>query len=216
MRLVARVLLAKTRLHVEGLEHVPRRGPALIVCRHYHHLYDGAALTLAITRPVRIVVALDWTKDRRQRRMMETLCAVARWPILLRPPGDAQGWGDGYDPRERARFVRDALVRSAELLVRGDVVAIFPEGFPTIDPAGSRKPDDGWLPFASGYLTIAERARRLGATVPLVPAGLSYAGSEDAPATITLRFGAPEMIRTPGERRNFAKTIEERVHELSA
>jgi putative membrane protein len=214
--MVARVVLAKTRLRIEGLEHVPRSGPALLVCRHYHHLYDGAALTLAIARPVRIVVALDWTKDRGQRRMMEMLCGVARWPILLRPPRTGHGWGDGYDPRERARFVRDALVRSAELLVRGDVVAIFPEGFPTIDPAGSRKPDDGWLPFASGYLTIAERARRLGANVPLIPTGFSYGGSGDAPNTITLRFGAPETIRTPGERRNLARTIEERVHELSA
>jgi putative membrane protein len=216
MRIVARVLLAGISLRVEGLEHVPRRGPALVVCRHYHHLYDGAALTLALKRPVRILVALDWAKDARQRRRMELLCRVARWPIVLRRASPAGDWGSGYDPRERSRYVREALVASAELLQRGDLLAIFPEGYPTIDPVATRKRDDEWLPFADGYLAVAERARRGGTRVPLVPAGLSYAGASSKPTAITLRFGAPECIASPAERRSVARSLEERVHELSA
>jgi putative membrane protein len=216
MRIVARVLLAGISLRVEGLEHVPRGGPALVVCRHYHHLYDGAALTLALKRPVRILVALDWAKDARQRRTMELLCRLARWPIVLRGASGTSDWGSGYDPRERSRYVREALVRSAELLRRGDVLAIFPEGYPTIDPVATRKRDDEWLPFAEGYLAVAERARRAGTRVPLVPAGLSYAGPSSKPTAITLRFGSPEWIASPAERRSVARSLEERVHELSA
>ncbi|MDQ3411791.1 MAG: hypothetical protein M3509_06690, partial [Chloroflexota bacterium] len=47
-------------LTVEGLEQVPRSGPAIIAARHYHHVYDGAVLLATIPRPVRIVVAADW------------------------------------------------------------------------------------------------------------------------------------------------------------
>jgi 1-acyl-sn-glycerol-3-phosphate acyltransferase len=216
MRLVARVVLAGITLRVEGLEHVPKRGPALLVCRHYHHLYDGAILTLALKRPVRILVALDWAKDTRQRRMMEFICGLARWPIVLRRSTPESEWGGGYDPHERSRYVREALVRSAKLLSRGDVLAIFPEGYPTVDPVATRKRDGEWLPFAPGYLAVAERARRGGALVPLVPAGLSYAGPSDKPTSITLRFGAPETIGSAAERHRVASSLEERVHALSA
>jgi 1-acyl-sn-glycerol-3-phosphate acyltransferase len=216
MRSIARVVLARIDVRIEGLEHVPARGPALLVCRHYHHLYDGAVLTLALARPVRILVALDWTRNAVQRRMMETLCGVARWPTVLRPRDPANVWGAAYDPRERSRCARQALVRGAELLRRGELLAIFPEGFPTVDPVARRKREDEWLPFASGYLSIAERARRAGVPVPLVPAGFSYAGPAERPARITLRFGAPHLIGAPSERRHVASELESRVRALSA
>ena len=43
------------------------QGPALIVARHYHHLYDGLALFAAIHRPFHIVVTLDWVPNQRAK-----------------------------------------------------------------------------------------------------------------------------------------------------
>ena len=50
-------------LHVVGLEHVPSAGPAILVARHYHHLYDAAAILARVPREVHVLVALDWLRD---------------------------------------------------------------------------------------------------------------------------------------------------------
>ena len=60
MRLIARGLAAnRLRTVASGLENIPARGPALIVARHYHHLFDGLALFAAIPRRFHIVVTLN-------------------------------------------------------------------------------------------------------------------------------------------------------------
>ena len=46
-----RLAARRLELTVQGLEHVPPAGPALIAARHFHHLYDGCALLAAIPRP---------------------------------------------------------------------------------------------------------------------------------------------------------------------
>ena len=71
-------------LRVEGLEHLPRRGPLLIASRHYHHLYDGCALLAVAPRPLHLLVALDWVTTRRDRRLMEWACRMVQWPAVLR------------------------------------------------------------------------------------------------------------------------------------
>jgi putative membrane protein len=51
MRLIARGVAAnRLRTFASGLENIPADGPALIVARHYHHLFDGLALFAAVTR----------------------------------------------------------------------------------------------------------------------------------------------------------------------
>ena len=161
MRAVARAVLGKIRVRVDGVENVPASGPALLVCRHHHHLYDGAALVLAIRRPVRMIVGLDWVKDQGQRAYMEALCAIAGWPVVLRDETEGNPWGDGYRTSERRRYARAALTQSVDVLRRGGVLAMFPEGYPEIDPAGTAG-SDAVRPFAPGYLSIAVRAGRAG------------------------------------------------------
>lgn len=214
MRAIARTVLAGIELRVEGREHVPADGAALLVCRHYHHLYDGAALVAALNRPVRILAGLDWAPDARVRRLMETLCAAAKWPIVLRGGRAAETWGRGYRRDERLAYARDALRRSAGVLRAGDVLAVFPEGAPTVDPRPSGKETE-WLPFAPGYLAIAERARREGTPLPLIPTGLHYSGARAKPDAIALRFGPPERIRDARDRAAVGRRIEACVRALS-
>jgi len=183
------------RVRVEGLEHIPAHGPVLIVARHYHHLLDAAVMLHHVRRPVHIVVALDWTADPAQRRWMERACRWAQWPVILRPA--TTGARGGYAADDVRAYLRSGLRDAADLLRDGRVVAIFPEGYPAIEPAGSSAPprardEAGFLPFAAGFRTIVSLARKRGAgAVALVPLGLRYDRTATGRWNVTARFGAP-------------------------
>jgi hypothetical protein len=85
MRVIAKGLAAgHLQTSAAGLEHIPTHGPALIVARHYHHLYDGLALFAALPRPFHIVVTLDWVQSTASKFFMQALTGLARWPVVLR------------------------------------------------------------------------------------------------------------------------------------
>jgi putative membrane protein len=176
-------------VRVEGLEHVPERGPVMLVARHFHHLLDGSVLVRNVPRPIHIVVGLDWTADAGQRVWMERACRAAQYPIVLRPA--TLGERPGFARAEFARYTRDALAETSDLLRAGRVVLVFPEGYPNIDPAFARKAgDDAWLPFASGYRHMIARAERDGAApVSVVPVGFHY--TRGAKWSIVARIGPP-------------------------
>jgi putative membrane protein len=216
-RAIARYYVARDlKLRVEGLEHLPRAGPVLIAARHYHHLYDGAALVGSLPRTVHLFVALDWARSPWERRVMERLCELADWPVALRGEALGQGRSSAFARGELARYVRGSLAAGARLLREGRVLAVFPEGFPTIDPEGSRKlSDDAFLPFRPGFLAIVALAQRQGSTrIPILPAGLTYA--RGARWHVSLRFGAPLFLESPGERATLLETVSSRVKTLSA
>ena len=91
---------------IEGREHVPASGPALIAARHYHHLYDGCVAVDALDRPVHVVVSLDWIRNPLLRVAMTRLCGIARWPMVIRPSlADA--------PKPSAKRLRERRTRSS-------------------------------------------------------------------------------------------------------
>jgi putative membrane protein len=179
---------------VDGLERVPRAGPVLLIARHYHHLLDGAVLVRHLARPVHIVVGLDWAANTRQRRWMERACAWARYPVILRPA--TTGSHGGYAASEVRAYLRSGLRDAAALLRDGRVVLVFPEGYPVVDPTASdatprTRDAGGLLPFAAGFRTIADAARRRGARdLSIVPVGFRYE-PRGKRWRITVRFGAP-------------------------
>ncbi len=191
LRLFSRASLRGVALTVNGQEHVPTSGPAIIVARHYHHLYDGAALLTTIERPLHPLVAIDWAQGGAMAAMLPRLCAAARWPTVYRSDPHGATTRAVSDPAAR-RTLRHAIADSVGLLREGRLLAIFPEGYPTIDPNGSPKsaPDE-FLPFQPGVVRIASIAQhQLGREVPLIPAGFGYRQDGDA-WRIALRFGPP-------------------------
>ncbi len=203
-------------LRVEGAGHLPA-GAALIAARHYHHVFDGSALVHGLPRQPHLFVALDWVRSTLQRRLMETVCGLAEWPVTIR----TESFGGGaavaaFERRETQRYVRRAISYGAELLVRGEWLAVFPEGYPTIDPAGSpKRRDDEYLPFRPGLLAIVARAQRSSARlVPIVPAGLAYALAGKR-TNVTLRLGAPLFFERGTARAPFLAELQGRVRELS-
>jgi putative membrane protein len=213
-----RSLLVKggVRERVEGIEHVPASGPTLIVARHLHHAFDGAILEQHIERDVHIFVGLDWIERKLVRTMMERLCAAVGWPVALRPAALASGDArSAFSSKETFRYLQAATRRTVELLRAGELVVIFPEGYPDVDPKGSRKPPGRMLPFQDGFARFLELAERDGKTrVAVVPAGFSFSGPGYRYAVAS--FGAPLRRADFAARRAFIDELERRVAALSA
>lgn len=215
----------KVQVMVEGLEYLPRTGPTLIVARHFHHLYDGCVLLRAVPRRLRILVALDWVQRRWLRRLLEWACAMVGWPAMLRierlgEVGGAinrtpTGGRSAYARGEVGRYLRRAAVDSVRLLRDGEVLVVFPEAYPNIDPAPTPKKEQGaFLPFRPGFARLVKMAERDGRTrVAIVPAGFTYVQRERW--HITLRFG-PALFRVDyPDSTSLVRAAEQRVRDLS-
>lgn len=202
----------RVRLRVLGRRHLPRRGPALIVSRHFHHLHDACILMAVAPRPLAFVVALDWL-PRPLRLPMEFACRVARWPALLRP--ERLSATSAYRPEEARHYLRRALADSVSLLRRDGALVIFPEAYPNIDPGYTPKADEqAFLPFQPGFIRLMQRAERDGRTsVPIIPAGFAY--ERGRRWRVTLRFGAPLYRRQYGSRAELLQAVEAAVRRLS-
>ena len=203
-RLAARALVTRALdLRVDGLEHVPRHGPAILAARHYHHLYDAAAILASLPREVHVLVAVDWLAGGPGLVLLRWLAAAARWPIVWRP---GPAW----------RLNREGYQLGLDLLREGRLLLVFPEGYPTIDSLGSRKDSpEHVLPFDPGFLVLAERAGR---AVPVVPVGLCYAPRAGGGWIVRLRFGRPEVAIGSGRaaRRARLRAVEAAMRALSA
>lgn len=209
-------MLAAPRLEVtvEGLEHVPAAGPAIITARHYHHLYDGVVLLATIHRPLQILVASDWAPPGPRRRLLEAACRAAGWPTVQRagsgrPDHPARAAGD-------RRHLLQAVRQSVNLLASGRLLLIFPEGYPTIDPGYTPKtaPDE-FLPFEPGFARIAAlTARRTGSPVPVVPAGFHYHQAGER-WQVALRFGEPILVTSSTGTEQVVHLTEQGVRFLS-
>jgi putative membrane protein len=178
----------------------------LLVARHFHHLLDGAVLVDRLKRPIHIVVGLDWAPNRTTRAVMEQACRWADYPVVLRPQTIAGA--PAYARDEVLRYTRTALRDTTRLLAAGRVVLLFPEGYPTIDPSGSRKRElTAFLPFAAGLGAIVARARRAGVhDLAIVPVGFAYERTDARHWSIAARIGPPQSD---------LDGIEAAVHELS-
>jgi putative membrane protein len=196
-------------LTVEGLQHVPASGPVILAARHYHHLHDGAALMATIPRPLRILVGLDWIEQAPAKWAMDRACAAAGWPVVLRRRPGATGFS-----ADEARTLVAALDASVEVLRRGEVLLIFPEGYPTIDPTWTPKTTDHeLLPFQSGVVRIARQAARAGVIAPIVPVGLEYHAGKRW--TLTMRFGSPMQVVSRSDELAVLPRLEHEVRRLS-
>jgi len=136
------------RFKVDGDEHIPVEGAAVLVCNHVSFV-DAVLLMAASPRPIYFVM------DHR----------IFKFPVL--------GWlfklakaipiaSQKEDPAAYAA----AFERAAQVLRGGDLLAIFPEGAIT---------DDGQLKeFKGGIMKVLERARADGVQPPVIPMALTH------------------------------------------
>jgi len=135
------VVAAAARLHVKGREKVPREGPVLLAVNHFSWA-DPVLVSAAIERPAYYLA---------KERLFAN--AAARWffTSMGQIPVNRQAGGN-----------EDAVQAAVDLLARGVVVGVFPEG--TRSRYGELK---------RGKTGVARIAARSGA--PVVPIALTSA-----------------------------------------
>jgi putative membrane protein len=217
IRTVCQLAVRRIELRVEGLEHLPATGPAMLAARHFHHFHDGSALIAVAPRPLRILVTLDWLENAVGLRLMRGACEMAHWPIVVRSDAQVRRGGAaqaGMDAASRRQLL--AATRECVRLLRGgQLLLAFPEGYPNIDPGFTPKDDYGaFLPFESGFLRFVALAEQDGITrVPIVPVGLEYQRNDRW--RVTVRFGYPVMRSPDVDSRSQVTAIEAQVRRLS-
>jgi 1-acyl-sn-glycerol-3-phosphate acyltransferase len=128
---MAPITLQRWRLDVEGLEHVPRSGGAVMVLNHtsFVDFFTAARLPfLRLGRPVRILAKASLFQSR------------LLGPIMR---------GAGHIPVDRSAG-RDALAAAVAALRRGEFIGVLPEQ--TISPSLEL------LPFKTGAVRMAQEA----------------------------------------------------------
>ncbi len=132
------------RLDKRGLENIPDKGPALLVCNHVSFV-DALVIMAACRRPIRFV-------------MDHSIFKLPILKFVFREGGAIPI----ASAKENPQLLERAYDRVAAALEAGELVAIFPEG---------RITDSGELyPFKSGVRRIVDRTPV--AVVPLALQGL--------------------------------------------
>lgn len=202
LRLAVLTLVAKplakilTGADVCGREHLPTKGPAIVVANHNSHVDTFLLLTLFPAR------TLDRVRP-----------AAAAEYFLANP---VIGWFSrniiGIVPVERTRVGQgvDVLAPARAALAQGDIVVIFPEG--TRGEAGDRL-----APLKSGVARLAEAFP----DAPVTPAWIAGAGrvlpkggGVPVPMNCSVNVGPP--LRWTGDRHGFMEEIRAALERLHA
>ena len=169
------LFLLAFRVRVEGRQHVPRRGPAILAANH-QSFCDSLFLPLAVPRKVTYLAKAEYFDDRRTAWFFR---AVGQIPIRR----------GGGRPAERA------LATAREALGEGRVLALYPEG--------TRSTDEFVHRGRTGVARLAAECRvpiipvGLEGTADVQPVGRRYLRPF---RRVTIRFGpAMELEPPPGE-----------------
>ena len=182
------------RIRTEGLDHIPERGPALLVCNHVSYM-DALIVGGSVRRPARFVMYHKIFRIPVLSFIFRTARAIPIAPA-----------------KEDPALLESAFAEVDRALAAGELVCIFPEGGLT---------SDGEIaPFRRGVERILER--RPVPVVPMAIRGLwgsIFSRRNSAPgrmrlprrfwSRLVLAVGAPVP---PGEAS--AALLEERVREL--
>jgi 1-acyl-sn-glycerol-3-phosphate acyltransferase len=152
------------RVHVSGHDHVPRAGPALLVCNHVSYA-DWFVLAAAIRRPPRFVMHHSFYA-----------MPVVHW--LFRQARVIPIASSKEDPA----LLAAAFERIHEALADGQLVCLFPEG--SVTKTGAM------IPFRPGMERVVERDRV--PVVPMALDGMwgsFFSRKDDAALTKPFRRG---------------------------
>jgi glycerol-3-phosphate O-acyltransferase / dihydroxyacetone phosphate acyltransferase len=180
------------RVHLGGA--VPAEGAALLVANHPNGLVDPVVVARATERRVRLLAK-------------EPLFRMPIVSLLVKGMGCLPVYRakDGADPRANA----STFAAVEESLVRGDCVALFPEGISHDLPR--------LQPLKTGAARMAIGARLRGARVRIVPIGLVYRDKDRFRSELATKIGAPIVVDGYGEddARALTDVIDEALRALT-
>jgi 1-acyl-sn-glycerol-3-phosphate acyltransferase len=203
--LVTRLTLSIWRPRIEGLEHLPAKGPVILASNHLSFI-DSLLIPMISPRRVAFLAKAEyWTTPGFKGRFMK---------------GFFTGIGAVPVRRGEARASQEALDTALEVVTQGVAFGIYPEGTRSLDGRLYRaRVGVGWLALKSG--------------APVVPVGI-IGTNEVLPVgskvprfkRITVRFGEPILpaeVDFPGAavaensraRRAVADAVLEAIGKLS-
>jgi 1-acyl-sn-glycerol-3-phosphate acyltransferase len=175
-------------VQVEGLDNVPDREPAILACNHLSFI-DSIVLPMNVPRPVYFLGKADYWDSWKTRWFFQGTGVVP----VHRGGGEKGG---------------DSLRTGVEILGRGDLLGIYPEG--------TRSPDGRLYRGKTGPVRMA-----LEAGVPIVPCAVF--GTDRAMPTgskvpkrvpVTVRYGEPLDLSRYHDRRTDPFVLRSATDEL--
>ena len=166
------------RFKVQGDEHIPTQGAAVLVCNHVSFV-DAVLLMAASPRPIRFIM------DHRIFKvpLLGWLFKLAKAIPIAPQKEDPEAYEAAFDV-------------AAQVLREGDLLAIFPEGGIT---------QDGRLqPFKGGIMKILARAQADGVTAPVIPMALNNLWGSYF-SRVEVRDGANTAMVRPFRRGFFSR-----------
>lgn len=171
-------LLAKYRFRVEGREHLPEEGGAVVAANHCSYL-DPPAMSAAVHNRVVHFMARDTLFSN----------AVAKWFFTR----------TGVIALDRTRGDLGALKKAIATLKEGKVIGLFPEG--TRSPDGSMGEAKGGIGFLIAKGNVPVVPLYISGTYEAFPKGAKRFGR----SRVRARFGraiSPEEIRAAMPEKN--------------
>jgi len=183
------------RLRFQGRERIPRTGPVVLAANHPRGILDSFSLGLATPRKVHFLARSTLFRRRGLAGLLRRLGAV---PIYRR-----------LDAASQMRRNVDVLQECGEILVRGGVLGIFPEGITHVDPQVKEMRTG-----AARVVLEAEARHGFGLGVRVVPVGINVSMRSPHRSALTLRVGKP--IAAADWRERYAADPPAAVRELTA
>lgn len=169
-------------IEVVGIERLPERGPVLLASNHPNALVDALVIGCTVRRRVTLT-AKATLLDHPVTRAMFGLAGV----VPLRRTSDDVGRGGTNTAPDPARNAH-AFAAVLDVLERGGVVLLFPEGKSHSDPM--------LAPLKTGLARIALMARdeRDIRPVSIIPIGLTFERKWEPRSRVAMHVGMPILL----------------------
>jgi 1-acyl-sn-glycerol-3-phosphate acyltransferase len=164
------------RIAIRGRENIPTSGPVVLAANHPSGLIDTFSIALATPRKVNFLARSTLFRSPARARLLARLGVIAVYRRM-----DAAS--------EMGRNV-EVFQDCYELLERGDVIGIFPEGVTHVDPQVKE--------MKTGAVRIAleaEARQHFLLGVCIVPVGLNFSKPGAYRSDLTLRVGEPMVLK---------------------
>jgi 1-acyl-sn-glycerol-3-phosphate acyltransferase len=190
-------------VRVEGLEHLPRKGPAALACKHWSWM-DAFVLATRIPRTINYLAKQELFENLFGDYPGTFLYRVGK---LLKPVTSRglESLGCLRLDRDRPERYVSTFKILMRLITMDEYVGYFPEGKVVPGEMGEFKP---------GLTDLLVRMqKRTGIKIPFIPLGFNYREEKGEKTVITLRIGEGVFFE-PGDC-SAILALREKIRELS-
>jgi glycerol-3-phosphate O-acyltransferase / dihydroxyacetone phosphate acyltransferase len=168
-------------VEVDGIEHLPSQGPALLASNHPNALVDALVIGCTLRRPVTLTAKATLLENPISRCLLRSVGVVP----LRRASDDAnRARGEALDPSRNAA----AFTAVLDALQAGRAVLLFPEG------KSHSAPELAPLKTGLARMALMARDERQITALPVIPIGLTFERKWDPRSRVLMHIGAPISI----------------------